>query len=1308
MSVDNKKSVEMTAKYASVQHKDEPVDGATPVTKPNAVPIPRDKDGNQVAFEDAASVFQYWTMSFMNPLFRKGYSEEGLNLEDLGPVAIQDKTNRLYEKFWAEWLIESKKPPNKRSLWFVLWRTAGYQKLFYALFLYVLFAGLGFVPVMILNKMLLYFEGADGVTTAEIWILTALMFIVPAISSLLNVQSNTILAHFGIDFRNALTSAIFRKSMVLSPTSRQAFSTGMIINMFSADTRQIQAFLFFMNNVLLAPFQIAVSIWLIYRQVQVAVFVGLGFMLVMLPLNSMFFFFLTKYRKIKVQISDKRVKLMNEVLTGIRIIKYYAWELAFEGKITSIRDEELYYLKLAAYLVAGGFTLILMAVPLVQPILVFFTYVKLGNELTAATAFTTISLFNVMQLPFAFLPMGLQQFAQSQISCQRMCSFFAAEELSDYVEREAAAASTDDSAQPVVISATNASFFWISEADELKAKEAAAKAAVEKQIADSKKKANNANVSSNPSLAIEQNKQASSTIAGVEGANSVETAAAPVPEATVNRSVHTLMDMNFSIKRGQLVAVVGAVGSGKSSFLSAIMGDINKRQGGHVKLSGTVAYCAQQPWIFNDTVRENVLFGRAYEEKLFDRAVHSSSLEDDIRILPGGVLTEIGERGINLSGGQKARVALARAVYRQADIYLLDDPLSAVDAHVGEHLFSECIKKELAGKTRILVTHHVHLLPKCDHIIILKDGRIQAQGSFGELQNSGIDISHFVAQMNAEKESADETEANRDRANSSSSSKSGGKRSRSGTATDNKKEPANNTEKVAAGGSPAEAKPVVTKETKAEIRHKDTRKSTLMTLEERKLGDVSFDAYTYYLRSGGLYWFLAGLFMQTISQVFSILSFFWLGAWGAESVEARMSGVEMTTDRSLYYLNYFSMLSMLGLFCVFTRALLIAQHRVKTSSVLHADLLRVVMSAPIRFFDTTPLGRILNRFSSDMQVVDEDLSQSIGQITNSLFSVLGALIGVCASTKGTFLVIMIPLLYIYRDVQRYFRKTNTTVARLASVSMSPVFAEFSQAIGTGTSSIRAYGEANRFTLSLEKKVDKNTVALVMQQLAGQWLAIRLDVIGAIISCFIAIISVASRDVNFIPAGWLGLGMTYSFQITTFMKFCVRVMATCEAQMNSVERIMFYCEHMESEESVTDIDLDRQSSVATAANNSSMALTTGAAVDTETAVVPLVKVDTTSANEWRIFSAAHVQHLEEKAGKVKNENRSFEEMRTAKYAAFHLYSKVLVSEEKKYEHWPTAGKIEYRNVSMAYATGPLVLKDVSKYSILIISQIYRCD
>ena len=867
------------------------------------------------------------------------------------------------------------------------------------------------------------------------------MFCAPALGSLLAVHSNNVMAHVGLQMRNSLIDAIYRKSLRLSPAARQSASTGQIVNMFSADTRQLQAFLFFLNNCVAAPFQIVAALVLIYYQVGYSMFVGVAMMIVIAPLNVGFFQTMAALRRKKLFITDSRVNLMNEILAGIRIIKYYAWELAFETKITGIRAQELLILKYIAYVVAFGFTLVFLSVPIIQPVLVFYTYTRLGNDLTAATAFTTIAYFNIMQLPFAFLPMGLAQYSQSLVSTKRLADYFSQEELDPYLIRDkeeyndkVKAANQEDKdgstagiiADDVIIAMHKADLFWLN-------------------IDQRGKDDSNAVIITHGSELLLRKDQDESDAYKIQD----HVLSDPTPgdvilyrEPVLNRSAYTLMNMNLQIKKGMLVAVAGSVGCGKSSFLAALLGELNLRKknessqqdnldGVDISTSGSVyvekgtsiAYCNQQPWVLNDTVKGNILFGDEYDEERFDRAVHAANLEDDIRVLQGGVETEIGEKGINLSGGQKARVQLARAVYKQADLYLLDDPLSAVDAHVGEHLFNECILKELKGKTRVLVTHHVHLLPQCDYIIILEDGKIKANGTYNELSHSGIDLHNI---MNTSQAGGDDEESivvvdqvevdvrsstNKDMRSMSRDSQDSGASTRK-----SRKQRSSSEASTGSTSKMVEKAELSVAQSKAEERHKDTRTSKLTTLEERKLGDVQSQTYFYYLRAGGALWIFGALLWQTGGQGIEIFSKFWLTMWAAESVEKEEDGEVMTSSRNLYYINYYATFAMLSLACYFFRSLLMAQHRVKSAAVLHMDLLRSITSAPVWFFDVTPLGRILNRFSSDMSIVDEDLTQTINQLINSMYACFGAAAAICAATKGTFGIMLIFLIYFYYQV----------------------------------------------------------------------------------------------------------------------------------------------------------------------------------------------------------------------------------------------------------------------------------------------------
>jgi ABC-type multidrug transport system fused ATPase/permease subunit len=501
---------------------------------------------------------------------------------------------------------------------------------------------------------------------------------------------------------------------------------------------------------------------------------------------------------------------MNEILAGIRIIKFYAWEGPFGKEVARLRRKELAALTMLAYTTAIGFSMILMSAPLIQPILVFMTYVSIQPKaLTASTAFTTVALFNIMRFPFAFLPMGLLQYIQSKISLRRLERYLDLPELAEYVEDKPAPGTSDDSnAAYGSITVVDGTFSWANPDNE------PIRPINEKEVSRKSRRA---------SAKAAKAAKADADMAASIHASSDGDAASVSTEATSSIPTLTLQNLSFNIEAGDLVAVVGPVGSGKSSFLSAILGEMEPIHDSKVYLPrpadvvpGFVSYCSQTPWVVNDTLRGNVLFGREFDQKRYNEVVAACALSDDLAVLPAGDETEIGERGINLSGGQKARVSLARALYSdQTRIILLDDPLSAVDAHVGEHIFANAITGALAkGVTRILVTHHVHLLSRCDKVIVLKHGRIVHCGKYSDLVAQGVE---FAGAVDASKVKAS-AEAVVDPV-------SGG-----AVVSERKKEA------------------VTSDETKAALLKSGKK---LVKEEDREVGNISGSAYLKYARAGG-------------------------------------------------------------------------------------------------------------------------------------------------------------------------------------------------------------------------------------------------------------------------------------------------------------------------------------------------------------------------------------------------------------------------------------------------------------------------
>lgn len=833
-----------------------------------------------------------------------------------------------------------------------------------------------------------------------------------------------------------------------------------------------------------------------------------------MPINTVVFSIVSKQRRKVLTYSDSRVKMMNEILSGIRIIKFYAWERPFGKEVGALRGKELAALTKLAYTSAIGFSLILMSAPLIQPILVFLTYVQIQSKpLDASTAFTTVALFNIMRFPFAFMPMGLLQYIQSRISLRRLERYLDLPELSEYVESNPPPDATDDDANSRhgSISVTNGTFTWVDpdgkpirDIHEVSTKDKTKKKKDQKSTVEQ---------STEPEMKVSVHSQ--------------------VSEGTPKGPSITLQDISFQIEAGSLVAVVGIVGSGKSSLLAAILGELLPMQGSKVYIprpkeagAGFVSYCAQSPWVVNDTLRGNVLFGREYDEERYDKVVAASALIDDFVALPAGDMTEIGERGINLSGGQKARVSLARALYStETKVMLLDDPLSAVDAHVGEHIFSEAINGELAqGITRVLVTHHVHLLDRCDTVIVMEGGRIKHLGKYADLIDQGVTFAGAIDVSKAK----------------------GASEAKAAVEADSEIAPE---EKVTADG-------------KAKL--KQSGKS-LVKAEEREEGAVEGSAYIHYAKAGGLWVAALTFVVQGIGRACEVGSGFWLARWAQKSYEASKNGDPFSKGETNFYVGIYAVFGLLGVLGLTFRSILIAAHRLKASKLIHDNLTERVLRAPVAFFDVTPTGRILNRFAADMDKVDLELTQSLSQGISTLFNVLGSVAAMIAATNGVFLGPLVPMGIAYHKIQRWFRRTSTELQRINSVANSPIFADFSQVL-TGTSTIRAYGEEQRFFRQCNSSFDNMNASYMLLQLTNSWLGLRLDVLGGLMGAFIGGVAVGTKSTGFISAGWLGLALTYSIEVTSYLKFGVRMIATIEAQMNSVERILYYSNKIATEQS----------------------------------------------------------------------------------------------------------------------------------------------
>ncbi|XP_018496938.2 multidrug resistance-associated protein 1 [Galendromus occidentalis] len=825
----------------------------------------------------------------------------------------------------------------------------------------------------------------------------------------------------GMHVRSVVTAAVYEKSLRLSPGARRDKTVGEIVNLMSNDAQTLRDTVRTCHNVWSTPVQIFAATALIYLDMGVSVGAGLLLMIVLLPVSGCLASLQKAVLAEQMKDKDGRIKVMNEILNGIRVLKLYAWEYGFKRVVDAIRSRELSKLKKIAFLRAI-LTMLWYFAPFAVSFVTFAAFILLNRDrrLEPDIAFTALALYQQLRIPLTTLPNLISNLIQASVSLRRFDEFLSADELKLCVE--------EPSGTDLAISIRGATFSW-------------------------------------------------------EGKNEV------------------LKDITLEVSDGELLAIVGRVGAGKSSLISAILGEMNLLSG-RVGARGKVAYVSQQAWLRNDTLRENILFGQPYDKRRYWEILRRCALLEDIKMLPAGDQTEIGEKGINLSGGQKQRISIARAVYAEADIYLFDDPLSAVDSHVGLKIFSMIIGKEgiLRGKTRLLVTHGVQYLTDVERVVVMKGGRISQSGKFAELMRSKDDFRSLIRQIS---------------------------------------QPAHDTGKDTEGLNRQQSM----LRGMSVISGMDLENGRVVTEEHTGTGKVKRRVYGKFLREIGF--FPAAIVMLTMlgATASQVGSSFWLTEWSKDK----------STENGTYNLMIFGFLGVGQAIGLFLGVLSISLSTLSASRMLHDNLLMSILRAPMSFFDSTPIGRIVNRFSRDVEVLDSNLPQDIRVLVQQLLSLLSILFVICFNMPF-FILVVIPVGVAYYLVQLLYISSSRQLRRLESTSRSPIFSHFGETL-QGSSIIRAYGRTEDFIRESNERIDLNASSYFPQIAANRWLSIRLDLCAASVSFATAVFVVLSRGA--IDNGIAGLCLAYAIQATSSLNAFMRSSADVEVNIVSVERLTEY-------------------------------------------------------------------------------------------------------------------------------------------------------
>uniref|UniRef100_A0A1I7UPW2 ABC-type glutathione-S-conjugate transporter n=1 Tax=Caenorhabditis tropicalis TaxID=1561998 RepID=A0A1I7UPW2_9PELO len=1070
--------------------------------------------------EHSSSFINQLTFQWFTGLAILG-NKKSLETEDLWDLNERDRAENIIPSFMAnlkpgmeEYRRRVKKnpedatPKNYPSVFRPLLKTYKFTLLAGACYK-LSFDMLQFLAPQLLKQLISFIEDKSQ----PVWIgvsIVCFMFLASFLQSMLLHQYYHEMYRLGMHVRSVLTSAVYTKALNLSNEARKGKTTGAIVNLMSVDIQKIQDIVPIIMLFWSAPLQIFLSIFFLYKILGVAVFAGFVALIMVIPINGIIAGKMRACHMEQMKYKDERIKMMSEILNGMKVLKLYSWEKSMEKMVLEIREKELMVLKRLSYLNAG-IVFSWICAPFLVSVISFVVYVLLdpeNNVLTPEITFVALSLFDILRMPLALLAMVYGEAVQCAVSNSRLKEFFAADEIAP---QQAITLGKSDSALKV----ENGSFSWSSDED------------------------------------------------------------------------HTLHDISLNIQKGQLVAIVGRVGSGKSSLLHAILGEMNKVSGS-VQINGTVAYVPQQAWIQNMSLKNNILFNKPFDLNHYNEVVTNCALKEDLANLPAGDSTEIGEKGINLSGGQKQRVSLARAVYQNPDIVLFDDPLSAVDSHVGKHIFENVISSLtgcLGTKTRILITHGLTYLKNCDKVVVLKDGTISEMGTYQQLINNNGAFAEFLEeflleeakhrgrvasigdQKNVSKKvslsDGEVDEILRDLGQVSpgilqrlESHLSQESEREEKSARDFRLEFSRENSRKSVLHSPIskheETEALLGAITEEEDQGKE--KTQLIEKEALETGHVKFEVYLAYFRAISIPITLLFFFAYVGSSTLGVLSNFYLARLSDNAKNMADSGNSSSTDIRTQLAIYASLgIGQSAVVCV--ASIILALGMVRASRILHAGLLGNIMRSPMAFFDVTPIGRILNRLGKDIEAVDRTLPDVIRHMVMTIFNVVSTLVVIVWATPWAGLAFAI-LSVIYFFVLRFYISTSRQLKRLESASRSPIYSHFQESI-QGASSIRAYGVVEKFIKQSQQRVDEHLVAHYPSMVANRWLAVRLELVGNLIVLSAAGMAVYFRDSPGLSAGLVGLSVSYALNITQTLNWAVRMTSEMETNIVSVERIKEY-------------------------------------------------------------------------------------------------------------------------------------------------------
>lgn len=1216
----------------------------------------------QVTYQySRASLLSKCTFFWLVPLLRQGYRRP-LELADLGFLPEKHTNENQYRRFNEVYSKEKAKAEAKGaqvSLWCCFlktyWRTALAGGL-----IKVIGDVIGLIGPLSISLILEYVDNvttnksptlsADSYPTADEvlsngYILSFIILIATFMQSTFSNNFNHIAIMESVHVRSALQSLVYLKSLSIASD----IDVGMAVNHMSVDSFNVML-LFSMGHYIWAvPVKLIILLVLLYKQLGYSALVGAATIYVLAPLQYWICTKLSELQKESLSISDKRIKHTSELLQGIKLLKLHGWEKVYANMVKQIRKEELAVLKKDAIFVALN-TFITQGSAILLTLVTFSLYSVIeGRPLTPSQVFSGLALFNQLTVPLYIIPVVIPIVINAIVSTKRLSEFLSQPE----VGTEAPWRKKDDIPKAVVEFHPESGSVLLNIRDtEL----------LDKFLA---------------STGDDSDVFLSDAYSPIDSPAVINMNHAYFTYDT-NTKIPILQDMNITVPTGKLTIIIGPVGSGKTTLLAGMLGELTPYKGTvHWANTTCIAYVPQKPWLLNATLKENILFGQQYDGRRYHQVIQACALQPDIDLLPARDMTEIGERGFNLSGGQRQRIALARAFYSPAKAVILDDPLSALDTHVGVHVFEQGIRSLLLRRHRtvVLVTHKQDLLIHASKVIILEGGKIRCQGNLAEIEKLEPDLTTVLSRSTKREVAPGRDNTTKERhklmrmitkqslylANSGSTQDlrqqprpvmlsrqlshdpssplplhdlsnddasaaprnsctprptSVGFRFKASVSTDSMHSAStgcSNTSSLIRSpwmrSPPSRLSSRVSNtaenfiEEEEEYEENEEKKKgellangtdqigddgltgpllggpdgeeaqwKVIEEEDREQGKIPCSVYLDYMRACRLLLVALVCVLFAANQGARLGSDFWLTGWSEASRD-----INVTVPASQDELAWGYLMGYLGLsvFCIVLSlvtnmsAQLVSLRSVK---VFHNNMIDNIVQCPMRFFDSNPIGRIINRFSSDMGVIDKKLPVTLPVLLRFLMLCLSAiLVDVCVTPY--FLIVVVFVVAVYYYIQSFFRHSSRELQRLDSITKSPVFSHFSETL-SGLSTIRAYREESRFVERMNDHINDNNLAFIMVNCANCWLGISLDYLGGVILFLATVSSLTAAIMGTTSTSFVGIAMTYTLLVPIYLNWLVRQVSNVEMYMSSVERVNKYCNlPIERVSSPVDVPLD---------------------------------------------------------------------------------------------------------------------------------------